>query len=124
LEENNLGYCCVDEPSLPELVPFVPRITSSIAYFRFHGRNTNWFNVPVSERYNYLYSDKELKKFVPVIQSSEAAAEKTYCFFNNCHNGQAAKNALKIKSLLGIDTETAQRETKVKKKGAQQLDLF
>jgi len=124
LKENGLGYCCVDEPQLPKLVPFLPRITSPIAYFRFHGRNTNWFNVPASERYNYLYTDKELKEFVPAIKSAGATAEKTYCFFNNCHAGYAAKNALRIKSILGLSTTDRKVVRKEETKGTEQLDLF
>lgn len=124
LEENKLGYCCVDEPALPKLVPFVPRITSSTAYFRFHGRNKNWFNVPTSERYNYLYSDKELKTFVPIIKSADKASEKTYCFFNNCHAGSAAKNARRIKSLLGLIDQLEEPKPEEKREGPEQLDLF
>ncbi len=102
LEENGLGYCVVDEPSLPRLVPFVPRATSQLAYFRFHGRNKNWFNVPTSERYNYLYSHKELEEFVPSVKEIAEDSKKTYVFFNNCHNGQAAQNAQTMKKLLGL----------------------
>ena len=45
LEKNGLGYCIVDEPKLPKLMPYLPRATSGIGYFRLHGRNPNWFNV-------------------------------------------------------------------------------
>lgn len=121
LRENDLGYCCVDEPPLPRLVPFVPKVTSDIAYFRFHGRNTNWFNVPVSERYNYLYTDDELKTFVPIIESINRNVAKTYVFFNNCHAGSAAKNAKRIKELLGI----VEKEEIEKKSGKEkQLGFF
>lgn len=124
LEENNLGYCCVDEPNLPRLVPFVPKVTSSIAYFRFHGRNKNWFNVPASERYNYLYSDEELKTFVPVIKATEQSAQKAYCFFNNCHAGSAAKNARRIKSLLGLVEHVEGKGKSEQAERPEQLGLF
>ncbi len=123
LKDNELGYCCVDEPQLPKLVPFVPRITSSIAYFRFHGRNSNWFNVPLSERYHYLYSDKELEEFIPEVKSAEVLAEKVYCFFNNCHDGYAAKNALRMKGLLGLTKEDV-KPCKKEGKDYGQMDLF
>lgn len=102
LQNNDLGYCVVDEPSLPRLVPFVPRATSDLGYFRFHGRNPNWFNVPTSERYNYLYSEQELRDFVPSVQEIDEKTDKTYCFFNNCHGGQAAMNAQAMKKMLGL----------------------
>jgi uncharacterized protein YecE (DUF72 family) len=105
LEEAKLGYCVVDEPDLPRLVPFMPRVTSDLGYFRFHGRNKNWFNVPTSERYNYMYSEEELKEFVPHVQEVAEKTSKTYCFFNNCHNGQAAMNAQMMKKMLGLIDE-------------------
>jgi len=124
LKENDLGYCCVDEPNLPRLVPFVPKVTSSIAYFRFHGRNKHWFNVPASERYNYLYSDEELKTFVPVVKAAEQAASSTYCFFNNCHAGSAAKNARRIKDVLGLVDKVEQQTEPEQAEDQEQLGLF
>ncbi len=124
LEENDLGYCCVDEPDLPRLVPFVPKVTSPVAYFRFHGRNVNWFNVPASERYNYLYSDEELKPFVPVIEAAEEASKTAYVFFNNCHGGSAARNARRMKDLLGLVDDALDGPPEGKKEGPEQLGLF
>ena len=100
LKYNNLGYCVVDEPKLPRLMPFINEVTSSIAYLRFHGRNKNWFNAPVSERYNYLYSDNELIDFIPEIKKMASSGAKTYIFFNNCHAGSAVKNAMKMRDFL------------------------
>src|ERR1041385_6856125 len=39
LAERQLGYCAVDEPDLPGLVPPVTHVTNGIAYVRFPGRN-------------------------------------------------------------------------------------
>jgi len=100
LEKKGIGFCIVDEPKLPKLMPYIPKATSEIGYFRFHGRNPNWFNVPSSVRYDYLYSDKELKEFVPDIQDISKKAAKTFVFFNNCHAGSAAKNAAQMAKLL------------------------
>ena len=110
LRKNKLGFCVVDEPKLPRLMPFVNITTSNTGYLRFHGRNPNWFkpagspansgNAPMKERYNYLYNDKELQEFLPEIAKLEKATEKTYLFFNNCHMGFAAKNGLRLKDFL------------------------
>lgn len=102
LRNTGFGYCAVDEPRLPRLMPFVNEVTSDTAYFRFHGRNPNWFNAPMEERYNYLYSDKELESFIPELEKTASSAKKTYAFFNNCHAGSAVKNAIKLKQLLGL----------------------
>ena len=100
LEENGVGFCIVDEPKLPKLMPYFPRATSEIGYFRFHGRNPNWFNVPTSVRYDYLYSEGELKEFIPDIKNISQKTGKTLIFFNNCHAGSAAKNAAQMARLL------------------------
>ena len=132
LEESGMGYCVVDEPKLPRLVPFDPRRTSDIAYFRFHGRNQNWFNASKEERYDYLYSRSELGEFVGPIrevtkgagkggagqsrnQKSETRSQKTevggkgkgrtFIFFNNCHAGSAARNAVMMKQMLDLVQE-------------------
>jgi uncharacterized protein YecE (DUF72 family) len=96
LEKKGVGFCIVDEPKLPKLMPYLPRVTSDIGYFRFHGRNMNWFNAPTSVRYDYLYSEGELKEFIPDIKDISKKTAKTLIFFNNCHAGSAAKNAAQM----------------------------
>jgi len=100
LEKRKIGFCIVDEAKLPKLMPYVPRVTSQIGYFRFHGRNPNWFNSPMSVRYNYLYSEDELKEFLSDIQDISQKTAKTLVFFNNCYSGYAAKNAAQMAELL------------------------
>ncbi|MCX8118337.1 MAG: DUF72 domain-containing protein [Desulfobacterota bacterium] len=100
LSKEEIGYCIVDEPKLPQLMPYLPRATSSIGYFRFHGRNPNWFQVPSSVRYDYLYSEEEIRTFVPDILEISKKTAKTFVFFNNCHAGSAAKNAAQLAQLL------------------------
>jgi uncharacterized protein YecE (DUF72 family) len=110
LEQSGMGCCVVDEPKLSRLMPFEPRRTSDIGYFRFHGRNQNWFKASREERYNYLYSKAELDEFIPPLRSVSAGAKTTFVFFNNCHAGAAARNALMMKQMLGlIDTLTPEQ---------------
>jgi uncharacterized protein YecE (DUF72 family) len=54
----------------------------------------------MSVRYNYLYSEKELREFVPDIQEISQKTAKTLVFFNNCYAGSAAKNAVQMAKLL------------------------
>jgi uncharacterized protein YecE (DUF72 family) len=100
LRRNDLGYCIVDEPKIRGLMPYHPVATSDIAYFRFHGRNKNWYNAPLEVRYDYLYSEGELKDFISDILNLAETVPKTMVFFNNCHAGQAAKNAIEIAKML------------------------
>lgn len=105
LKENGLGYCVVDEPKIPRLMPYQPGATSQIGYFRFHGRNTKWFKTPVKERYDYLYSEEELTEFVPDVRKVADETDRAFIFFNNCTRGQAAQNAEMMKKLLGLIRE-------------------
>ncbi len=105
LREHQITYIGADEPQYGNLatVPFIPRVTTDIAYYRFHGRNKeNWLKkgIATTLRYAYLYNDGELKKFVPALHDSEKRARVTYVMFNNCHGGFAMKNALRIREML------------------------
>lgn len=100
LRANEIGYCAVDEPKLSRLMPFINEVTSNTAYLRLHGRNKNWFNAPTSVRYDYLYSDEELKGFIPELDKMADKASKVYLFLNNCHAGSAVKNAMRMRELL------------------------
>jgi uncharacterized protein YecE (DUF72 family) len=106
LREHHLGACVVDEPALPGLMPATPMVTTSEAYVRFHGRNAgNWWARSGREgaggdRYDYEYSRVELGEWVKRIAELAQQARRTYLFFNNCHAGQAARNAALMKELL------------------------
>ncbi len=100
LEKKGVGFCIVDEPRLPQLMPYAPRATSEIGYFRLHGRNPKWFNVPLKVRYDYLYTEGELKEFIPDVKNISQKTAKTLIFFNNCYSGSAAKNAAQMAKLL------------------------
>lgn len=86
LRENQLTYISADEPQYGNLatIPFLPDVTTDIAYFRFHGRNKeNWLKkgIETSLRFAYLYSDEELKEFVPSIKNIDRKAQITYCIY-------------------------------------------
>ncbi len=103
LEDAGIGYCSVDEPNLRGLVPPVARVTTDLGYVRLHGRNEkNWWGRGGGDRYDYLYSEGELKEWVAKIQTMSRKAKKTFVFFNNCHAGQAARNAQLMKDLLSL----------------------
>src|SRR5690349_21425535 len=103
LEERGIGYCSVDEPALPGLVPREARLTGPMGYVRFHGRNeTTWWG-GVGDRYDYDYAPGELKEWVEKIRDLAEKAGKTYVFFNNCHAGQAARNALLMRDMMQQD---------------------
>lgn len=100
LIENDLGYAIVDEPQLRSLAPFEPYAANNIGYFRLHGRNTKWFEGNRSTRYDYSYSDDELRGFIPHIQKIASVTAITPIFFNNCHAGAAYANAIRLMKLI------------------------
>jgi len=104
LSELSLGFCCVDEPQLPGLLPPMALATSDTGYVRFHGRNAKeWFQHEEAwQRYNYLYSEDELKEWVGKVQQVAEATNQTFVFFNNHFGGNAAVNASTFAELLGL----------------------
>jgi len=104
LRELDISYCVVDEPNLPGLVPSKVASTNSLGYVRFHGRNAKtWWEGDSSQRYNYFYTEQELKDWIPKIKQLADATKETYLFFNNCHAGFAAKNAITMQGMIESD---------------------
>jgi uncharacterized protein YecE (DUF72 family) len=102
LKESQIGYVAVDEPPLPGLVKPELFNTTDIAYIRLHGRNSEkWWNGGAL-RYDYSYSDKELQEWKDKIEKIKGKADKVFVFFNNCHLGQAVKNARQMMSMLNL----------------------
>lgn len=104
LKNLSVGFCCVDEPRGEGLLPPVAVATSDVAYVRLHGRNRFkwWKPDKPEERYDYLYTEDELEEWVAKIETLSKQAGKVLVFFNNHPRGQAAKNAIEMKRVLGI----------------------
>jgi uncharacterized protein YecE (DUF72 family) len=106
LRERSLALVCVDEPQgLKSSVPTVHEVTAPLAVVRLHGRNReNWEKKGVSatDKFNYLYSKKELKECVPAIQAMAEKSENLHLIFKNKHADFPVKNALMMKELLGL----------------------
>jgi uncharacterized protein YecE (DUF72 family) len=103
LREMHAGYCNIDQPQLPQCLGPSNHVTSRTGYVRLHGRRRDtWFadKVPSYERYNYLYSDSELKDWVPRIQRIAAETDQIYVFANNHYRGQGPANALQLRAFL------------------------
>ena len=66
-----------------------------------HGRNAEtWWGSGKGDRYDYDYSERELKEWLRKITELADKARRIYLFFNNCHAGQAARNAKLMQELL------------------------
>jgi uncharacterized protein YecE (DUF72 family) len=102
LEDMQAAFVCVDEPLLPSLMPPAMISTSDAGYIRFHGRNKKgWYGTDSRTRYDYLYSDEELKEWAPRILALADKTKKLFVFFNNHAKAQAVTNARMLINLLG-----------------------
>ncbi len=113
LERHGMTYVIVDAPRTEgrNVLPTVVATTSPTAYVRFHGRNAETWNKrtgSAAERFDYLYSEDELREWAGQLRELAGKAEVVYAMFNN--NGrsavggetiaQAPVNAAELKGLL------------------------
>jgi uncharacterized protein YecE (DUF72 family) len=100
LEDQRLSIVAVDEPAISTLFPRDAVVSGDVGYVRFHSRDgAKWYK-GMAERYDYSYTEPELKEWVPKIETIAKKAKRLYAFFNNCHQGQAAANAEALKHIL------------------------
>lgn len=104
LAERDVAFCNIDQPLFGRSLKPSSAVTSRVGYVRLHGRNADdWFREEAGrdERYNYLYSEKELKPWLEKIERMRAVADETYVITNNHYRGQAVVNALELQHGLG-----------------------
>ncbi len=104
LEKKELVFVSVDEPQVfPSSVPPIAKATIDMAYVRFHGRNRDTWEkrgAVASERFNYYYSDEELKEWVLEVKTLQEATSTTHVLFNTNYQDQGVVNARKLAMLL------------------------
>jgi uncharacterized protein YecE (DUF72 family) len=105
LREKNVALCNVDQPIIGRSLTPSDQTTSSIGYIRLHGRRYDaWFSddpeVPMHERYNYLYSAQELAPWAQRTRSVARRTQNTFVITNNHYLGKAVVNALELVSML------------------------
>jgi uncharacterized protein YecE (DUF72 family) len=109
LEERGIAYVTVDAPRTDaKNVPLtVVAATAPLAYVRFHGRNAATWNKRgggAAERFDYTYSEDELREWVEPLRELASQSEQAYAFFNNNNqtNGvaQAPAGAELLRKLL------------------------
>ena len=99
--KRNICIVNVDEPDLPRLPKPDEAVTADLGYIRFHGRNKeNWWKGTNTTRYDYLYSEDELKEWVLKIKNMVKKVKILIIAFNNHYKGQAVKNAKDLTGLL------------------------
>ncbi len=100
----------IDEPKFKFSIQqnFMPNVRG-FYYMRLHGRNAEqwWRHEHAEDRYNYLYTAKELEEFTETAKSASALVKKVYLYTNNHASARSVANANMIKEQLGepIDGE-------------------
>jgi uncharacterized protein YecE (DUF72 family) len=103
LAELGVGLCNIDQPLFHRSVKPAAVTTSWIGYVRLHGRNyKQWFSktADVRERYDFLYSRRELEPWVERVRTIAEDAQDTYVVTNNHNLGKAVVNAFELKAFL------------------------
>ena len=102
LRQRGIAHASLDLPDLENLPSVLDVPTSSLGYFRLHGRNAEaWWDSPDSkERYDYLYSDKELEETAERIKLLVKKVDRLLIYFNNHAFGKATRNAFTLKKIL------------------------
>jgi len=104
LQENNLPFVCVDAPQgFKSSMPPIAKATSDIGAVRFHGRNKEMWEkkgATVAERFNYLYSEEELREWVPRINELATKTRYLHVLFNNCYQDKAVVNARQVAFMI------------------------
>ena len=98
----------VDGPVGAGAIPRIPEVTAPMAVFRLHGRNAEGWarqlrgeEPAVREKYDYLYSEPELRELLAEIEGAAGEAEEVHVSFNNNNRDYPVRNARMLRRLLG-----------------------
>lgn len=106
LREQNLALVIVDEPQgFASSIPPLWEVTSpDLSVVRFHGRNRETWTkkglTSSAERFDYLYSEDELRDFVEPVQALASQARQVHAIYNNCQQDYAQRNARQFADLV------------------------
>jgi len=104
LRDNRLPFVCVDMPQgYKNSVPPVFETTSDVSVVRFHGHSDKWTSRDIHERFGYLYSEQELKKYSTKLRKLADNTRQTHVLMNNCYSDYAQRNAQQLIEMLGED---------------------
>lgn len=98
----------IDEPKFRLSIRqnYLPNVRG-FYYVRLHGRNAaQWWRHDKSEdRYNYLYSDQELREFSDTADAARRLVKNAYLYTNNHYSAKSVVNAVMLKQQLGEPIE-------------------
>ena len=103
LHHHGAAWTQIDEPKFRFSIrqQLLPNI-KGFYYMRLHGRNAEqwWRHEKSEDRYNYLYSEQELKPIADAAKNARALVKKLYMYMNNHFAAQAVANATVLRHML------------------------
>jgi uncharacterized protein YecE (DUF72 family) len=104
LDGHRATWVVIDEPKFQSSVRQKVEPLGEMLYLRLHGRNAAkwWKHERAEERYDYLYSETELRPFAERLRKirAESPLRRAFVFFNNHARGQAVQNARMLLKML------------------------
>lgn len=111
MKQQRFSLVIVDEPQIPtNPVPFYPFVTNeAFVLFRFHGRNAaGWMANDKDwrkKRTLYRYNQAEIDELSEAVEAIAQKTKEVGIIFNNNSGGDAAGNALDMKTRLTLEYE-------------------
>lgn len=103
LRAHGAAWTQIDEPKFRLSIrqDYRPNIRG-FYYMRLHGRNAGqwWAHDQAEDRYNYLYSEAELKPIADALRTARALVKRQYVYLNNHFAAQAVADAAMLRHLL------------------------
>jgi uncharacterized protein YecE (DUF72 family) len=103
LRDSQLSLVVVDAPKASKLHTVLEVTTPALSVVRFHGRSDETWKKPnttAAERFKYLYSKRELRAWVPRLETLGDRVEKVHALMNNCYQDYGVRNGADLAALL------------------------
>jgi uncharacterized protein YecE (DUF72 family) len=106
-KQRQITLVLVDAPQSEHftIMPGFDAVTNAkLGYLRLHGRNEQGYikGRSVAERFDYDYSEKEVKEIAARIRALEKEIERLHVIANNNRSNYAPKLARRLQELLGL----------------------
>jgi uncharacterized protein YecE (DUF72 family) len=104
-EDHGAAWVAVDAPP-GDHIPIMPPVDAvtnpNVAYMRMHGRNTEGYMTgkSVAERFDWDYSDDELKEIAGRVEGLAEQAGEVHALFNNNRGADAPSAAQRFRDLM------------------------
>jgi uncharacterized protein YecE (DUF72 family) len=104
LRDLDAALVVVDAPRASKLRPVLEATTDALSVVRFHGRDDERWDAPstsAAERFRYLYDRRQLRAWVPRLDTLAGQVRELHVLMNNCYQDYGVRNAAQFLDLLG-----------------------